>query len=60
MRVGLEHSRFVSCKRGCVWTNLPEYGKILTLKQLYLVNKLGMGDVLTDLQPAYLAFSFPY
>jgi hypothetical protein len=31
MRVGLEQPRFLLRKRGCVWTNLPDYGKIPSL-----------------------------
>jgi hypothetical protein len=31
MRVGLEQPRFLSRRRGCVWTNLPDCGKILEL-----------------------------
>ena len=30
MRFGLEQPRFLERKRGCVWTNLPDYGKIPT------------------------------
>jgi hypothetical protein len=32
MRVGLEQPRFLPRRRGCVWTNIPDYGKIPSLE----------------------------
>jgi len=39
MRNGLEKLRFLSRRGGCVWTNLPDYGKISSLNLEEIINE---------------------
>jgi len=39
MRNGLEKLRFLSRRGGCVWTNIPDYGKISSLNLEEIINE---------------------